>query len=193
MIDLRNRAAFAPGHVPGTINIGLDDSFVTYVGWLIPWGTPVTLLGSSELAVEEAQRELVRIGIDRPAAAAVGLPGDWTAGELAGYRTATFADLQAAQVGGRPPHVLDVRRDLERAEAHIRGSQHIPLHDLTDRLDDVPVGEPVWVHCAAGYRASIAASLLARGGRRPVLIDDEFDRAASTGLDVVTDGSLAVA
>jgi hydroxyacylglutathione hydrolase len=74
------------------------------------------------------------------------------------------------------------RRDDERAGGRITGSQGIPLHELPDRLAEVPAGRPVWVHCAAGYRASIAASLLARAGRDVVLVDDEFAHAAAAGL-----------
>jgi len=74
LVDLRTRTAFAAGHVSGTFNFGIDGQFATYLGWLIPWGTPVTLLGESPEQVAEAQRELVRIGIDRPAAAATGSP-----------------------------------------------------------------------------------------------------------------------
>ena len=62
----------------------------TYLGWLIPWGTPVTLLGDSQEQVAEAQRELVRIGIDRPAAAATGTPQEWTDEPLDRFERATF-------------------------------------------------------------------------------------------------------
>ncbi len=74
VVDLRNRTAFAAGHAPGTLNFGLDGGFATYLGWLIPWGTPLTLLGETADEVAAAQRELVRIGIDRPAAHATGGP-----------------------------------------------------------------------------------------------------------------------
>lgn len=180
VIDLRNRVAFASGYVSGTLNFGLDGSFATYLGWLIPWGTPLTLLGETAEQVAQAQRELVRIGIDRPATHATGSPSQWTAGfELETLPQATFADL--AQVRHhRPVVVLDVRRDLEWAQAHLNGAVHIPLHELMRRLDDVPEGE-VWVHCAAGYRASIAASILAAAGRRVVSVDDDFDRARTAG------------
>jgi hydroxyacylglutathione hydrolase len=185
VVDLRNRVAFAAGHLAGTLNFGLDGSFATYLGWLIPWGTPLTLLGETAEQVAEAQRELVRIGIDRPAAHATGTPADWAGGsELATFPRATFADL--AQVRHhRPVVVLDNRRNLEWAAAHIDDAVHIPLHDLRDRLDQVPDGE-VWVHCAAGYRASIAASILAATGRHVVAVDDQFDNAAPAGLPVVT-------
>ena len=66
-MDLRARRAFAAGHLAGTLSFDLDGSFATYLGWLIPWNTPLTLLGQTPEQVSEAQRELVRIGIDRPA------------------------------------------------------------------------------------------------------------------------------
>jgi len=183
-VDLRNRTAFAAGHVPGSLNFGLDGSFATYLGWLIKWGTPLTLLGETAADVAQAQRELARIGIDRPAAA-TGKPADWVAGtgrELASFATATFADL--AQVRHhRPVTVLDVRRTDEFGASRIQGAVSIPVHELSRRMGEVPAGE-VWVHCAAGYRASIAASLLAAAGRRPVVVDDEFGNARQAGLPV---------
>ncbi|WP_369805278.1 rhodanese-like domain-containing protein [Pseudonocardia sp. MH-G8] len=87
---------------------------------------------------------------------------------LGSYGCATFGDLRTS----RDAVVLDVRRDDERAAGHIPGSIHIPLHALLHRMEQVPDGR-VWVHCASGYRASIAASLLARSGRDVVLIDDD--------------------
>lgn len=183
LVDLRTRTAFAAGHVPGTLNFGLDGSFATYLGWLIPWGTPVTLLGENPYQVAEAQREMVRIGIDRPAAAATGGPRQWTDGPLGTVPRATFADL--AQVRHhRRVTVLDVRRNLERSASHIDGAVHIPLHDLLARVEEVPVGE-LWVHCAAGYRASIAASILLARGHRVVAVDDDYTNAVAAGLPVI--------
>ena len=183
LVDLRTRTAFAAGHVPGTINLGLDGQFSTYLGWLIPWGTPLTLLGSTPEDVAEAQRELVRIGIDHPAAAATGEPRDWTDGPLATTPRATFADLALVR-HHRPVVVLDVRRASEWRAGHVVGATNIPLHELGSRIEELPEGE-VWVHCAAGYRASTAASLLARHGRRVVHVDEAFTQAAPAGLDVV--------
>ena len=108
----------------------------TYLGWLIPWGTPLSLLGDTREQIAEAQRELV--GIDRVASATTGTPAT-------------------------------------RTGDHINGATHIPLHELLDRLAEVPDGE-LWVHCTAGYRASIAASVLAANGQ-VVAIDDDFAHA----------------
>jgi hydroxyacylglutathione hydrolase len=185
VVDLRNRTMFAAGHVPGSLNFGLDGAFATYLGWLIEWGAPLTLLGETAAEVAEAQRELVRIGIDRPAAAAAGGPAEWVADtgwELGAFATASFGDL--AQVRHhRAVTLLDVRRTDEHAASRIQGAVNIPIHELPGRMGEVPAGE-VWVHCAAGYRASIAASFLAADGRRPVAIDDDFCNARHAGLPV---------
>jgi hydroxyacylglutathione hydrolase len=184
VVDLRNRTAFAAGHAPGTLNFGLDGGFATYLGWLIPWGTPVTLLGETAEDVAQAQRELVRIGIDRPAAHATGKPEDWTDGAVGSFATGTFADL--AQVRHhREVVVLDVRRADEHDAARIDGAVNIPLHELVERIGEVPAGE-VWVHCAGGYRASVAASVLDAAGRSPVAVDDSFDNAETVGLHLVS-------
>ncbi|SEQ32519.1 MBL fold metallo-hydrolase [Streptomyces radiopugnans] len=186
VVDLRDRTAFAAGHLAGSLNFGLDGQFVTYLGWLIPWGTPVTLLGETAEDVAEAQREMVRIGIDRPAAMATGGPEAWAGGEpLAAYERATFDDLKAAldksPDGGEEFVVLDVRRNQERDEAHIPGSVHIPVHEVPDRLGEIPAGR-VWVHCAGGYRAGVVAALLDARGRDVVAVDDSFDSALDLGL-----------
>jgi rhodanese-related sulfurtransferase len=104
----------------------------------------------------------------------------WAAGgDVRSYPTATFDDLADAR-GDPDLVVLDVRRDDERAEGAIDGALHIPLHDLEARLPEIPDGQ-VWVHCASGYRASIAASLLDRAGRAVIAIDDDWSAAAKQG------------
>ncbi|MEU4294058.1 MBL fold metallo-hydrolase [Kribbella sp. NPDC026596] len=183
VVDLRNRTAFAAGHAPGTLNFGLDGAFSTYVGWLIAWGTPVTLLGQTAEDVAQAQRELVRIGIDRPAAQATGGPENWSLDAPVSFPTATFGDLEQVR-HHRKVVVLDVRRAEEHDSARIQGAVNIPIHELPQRIAEVPPGE-VWVHCAGGYRASIAASFLDAAGRRPVAVDDQFENAAKAGLDLV--------
>ncbi len=182
VVDLRDRTAYAGEHVAGTIGVALGGQFSTYLGWLIPWGTPVTLIGDTSDAVAEAQRQLVRIGIDRPAGAATGQPRDFASSEdLRSYPTATFSDILQRSGDAAAEAVLDVRRDDERAKGGMPFATHIPLQDLLTRLGDLPEGR-LWVHCAAGFRASIAASLLDRAGRDVVLVDDDYSKAVELGL-----------
>ncbi len=188
--DLRSRRAFAAGHVSGSLSFEYGSDFTNYLGWLIPWGTPLTLLGDTAGQVAAAQRDLARIGIEKLAGAAAGTPQDWAAGRpLASFPVASFADLAAAR-SHRPVTVLDVRRALEWADSHLAGALHIPLHELRVRIGEVPPGE-IWVHCLSGYRAVIAASLLQAAGRDVVAVDDGYARAADAGLRLVTGQTAA--
>ena len=188
VVDLRSRRAYAAGHVPGTVSIELADPFATYVGWTVPWDAPITLIGDSPDDVAEARRQLVRIGIDRLAGAAIGEPADLTAdGRVASYRQGDFHALASErQQRSDKIVVLDVRRPDEWEAGHIEGAVHIPFYDLRGRQHEVPDGE-VWVHCKSGYRAAIGASLMDCAGRAVVHIDDDWEHAAQAGLDVVTD------
>lgn len=184
IVDLHSRTAFAAEHIAGTIGIELGGQFSTYLGWLIPWGTPLTLIGDDAAAVAEAQRQLTRIGIDRPAGATTGRAGDLAdPADLRTYPTATFVDLAARAGDEAGEAVLDVRRDDERARGGIPSAVHIPLSDLLSRMGELPPGR-LWVHCAAGFRASIGASLLDRAGRDVVLINDDYSQAVELGLTI---------
>jgi hydroxyacylglutathione hydrolase len=181
VVDLRSRVAFAAGHLRGARHIELGSAFTTYLGWLIPWGTPLTLIGDSQAEVAAAQRELVRIGIDRLESAATGDAGAWAGGEpLVSYRVASFGEYERAREQG-PVVLLDVRRDTEWLATHVEGALHIPLHELSGRIAELPAAQ-IWVHCQVGYRAAIAASLLDAAGRSVVLIDDDFSVAQRSGL-----------
>ncbi|MFC7345035.1 MBL fold metallo-hydrolase [Saccharopolyspora griseoalba] len=194
VVDLRSRKAYVVSHLAGTVGLGLDGPMVTWLGWMIDWGAPITLLGESREQVGQAQRELARIGVDKFAAAAVGTPSELAAdsGQLRSTPTATFSDLASAMGGDAdglpvPEVVLDVRTNNEFAASHVAGAVHVPLYELKDRMDEVPAGA-VWVHCGSGYRATAAASLLEAAGRAVVLIDDVFDAAAQVGVPM-TGGS----
>jgi hydroxyacylglutathione hydrolase len=190
VVDLRSRVAFAAGHLAGTFNFEVDGQPATYLAWMIPWGKPVTLLAESAEQIGRAQRELARVGIDRPAAAAVGSPADWVpnGARPVSFRRAAFADLAAARRRGEDLVVVDVRRDSERAGGWIEGSVHLPVHQIHRRLDEVPEGT-VWVHCAGGMRAAIAASVLDAAGREVVAVDDGYAAAAEAGLPLVSPAS----
>jgi len=186
VIDLRERTAFAAGHLPGSLGYELSTPFVTYFGWTFDFDAELTLIGDDPQQVADAQRELVRIGIDRFAGAATGPIESLDAGQgLRSYPVSDFAALAAAraQHGRSGLFIVDARRDEERAAGGVQGSVHIPLHELAARRDEVPDGQ-VWVYCGSGYRASIAASMLDRPGRDLVLINDDWPRAAEAGLPI---------
>lgn len=181
VVDLRERTAFGKQHLTGTVNVEHGDAFATTVGWTLPWGQPLTLVGTAAL-VTGAVRELARIGIDTPdvavgpdlAALADGHP-------LSSYERTGWADVPAAVRPGGHEVILDVRRAEEYAQSHLPCAVHIPLHELVDGMDRVPPGR-VWVHCATGQRSGVAASLLQRAGREVVHVDADFEDATAAGL-----------
>jgi hydroxyacylglutathione hydrolase len=183
VVDLRERTAFAAGHLAGSLGFELSTNFLTYLGWLHPWGAPLTVIGESVDQVAHARRELVRIGIDRLDGAAYGELDRLAEGRpLRSYPVSDFAGLAAA-LAARPGAftVLDARRDDERSSGGVGGSIHIPIHELAERVGEVPDGQ-VWVYCGSGYRAAIAASILDRPGRHVVLVDDDYIHAVDAGL-----------
>jgi rhodanese-related sulfurtransferase len=123
----------------------------------------------------------VRIGWDRPHGIAVGQPATLAPGvQRRSYRVVRFSDLPP-DLSAKGGVVLDVRRPDECGKGHVRDAVHVPLHHLLDADAQLPAGQ-LWVHCASGFRASIAASLLERTGRDVVLIDDDIASAADLRL-----------
>ena len=182
-MDLRNRDRVRGRACAGAFNFEARGQLATYLAWLIPWGKPVTLLAESPGAGRRAPSGSWSgwASTARPPRPPAGRPtGSRRARRWppsAGRRSPT----SRAAIRGEGVVVLDVRRGSERAGGYIEGSVHIPIHELPGRLDEVPDGE-VWVHCAGGMRAAIAASLLDAAGRDVVAVDDSFDAAGRAGL-----------
>ena len=181
VVDLRERVAFADNHLTGAVSFEYGDgsSFTTFLGWVLPWGDQITLTGSKE-EVEQAIRDLSRIGIDSPDAAIGTGPNDFAPQAP----TSQYSRVDWDGFLARHPEeetVLDVRRADEYGQSHIAGAVNIPLHEILTRMDEVPDGK-VWVHCGSGYRAGVASSLLQRGGKDPIHIDAAFPDAQPAGV-----------
>jgi hydroxyacylglutathione hydrolase len=195
VVDLRHRRIFASEHIKGSLSFDVHGNAVTYLGWLIDWGTPLTLLGADVDEVQAMQRELVRIGIDRPAAYAVGTPAQWTsaAAPVSGYPRRSHVDMAAALALDPELPMLDLRRNSEFDDGYVRGAKHVPLHELRGRLDEVvswgaasSAHGPIWLYCGSGFRAAVGASILEAAGVDLVHVDDDFPNAAKAGLPIET-------
>jgi rhodanese-related sulfurtransferase len=185
VVDVRTRTEFAAGYLPGALNFELADGFAPYLGRLYDLGSPLTLIAETPAQISDARRRLMRVGIHRINGAAIGSLRELTHGRpLAFYPVTDFAGLAEAMAAGRPT-VLDVRSHDERAAGAVRSSVHVPIDHLRVRLAEIPRGE-VWVYSGSGYRASVAASMLARAEYRPILVDGPYADpgigAAAVGL-----------
>ena len=169
VLDTRDPELFAAAHLAGSINIGLVGQYATWAGTVLSREAPIAIVADPGTETESALR-LGRIGFDHVIGYLAG--GLQSANTPAATIVATErvgADVAAARIASTsPPVVLDVRAAAERAPKHIAGSLHIPLNHLAERAAEIPSGRPVLVHCAGGYRSSIAASLLQRAGRMDV-------------------------
>lgn len=179
VIDLRPRAAFARAHLTGSINIEDGPHFAQYAAWLAPRGTDVVLVSDSADDLASGLHDLAQVGLPVSATHLLGPVSTWF--DSHDYRVADWATYARSARGSV---TLDVRLDSEFREAHLPESFHIPLHELEGSASRLPAGQ-VWVHCKSGFRAAIAASLLARAGRDVVLITDEWEGAEQIGLPVL--------
>ncbi|MGB0875614.1 MAG: MBL fold metallo-hydrolase [Mycobacterium sp.] len=190
VVDLRSRNVFAAGHVPGSVNFDLDGTFINYLAWMMPWGTPVTLLGHTPEQVRAAHRELVRVGIDNAVGQATGGPQAWLEDPATAQRLeqVDFHGVAAALAADPDTYLLDTRQILEWDVGHIATAVFMPFYEVADRLGEIPRDRPVYVFCGSGYRAAAVASLLMHHGFTNIVhVDDDFADAAGAGLSVVAE------
>jgi hydroxyacylglutathione hydrolase len=166
VVDTRKAAAYAAGHVPGTISIPLNASFTTWAGWLVPYDQDFYLIVDDAPAIDTAARDLAMIGLDRIAGYFEASVIDaWAAGErpLNTLPQVTVQDLRES-LAHNAVTVLDVRNQNEWNAGHIDGAQHITLGYLADHLAEIPRDKPIVLHCEGGGRSAIGASVLKAHG-----------------------------
>src|SRR5579859_6788069 len=189
ILDVRDPAEYAKGHLAGSINIGLSGQYATWAGTILDRAKPIVII--SEPGREyEATIRLGRIGFDHVMGF---LRGGMSAladrPDLVWPTDRTGVLIAAEELEtSEPPLLLDVRNPREWAGKRIGGSVNIPLNHLQERIDEVPRDRRIAVHCAGGYRSSIAISILHQYGITN-LIEIAGGLAAweAAGLPVVAD------
>jgi rhodanese-related sulfurtransferase len=193
VLDTRKPEVFAQGFVPGAVNIGLDGSFAPWVGALIPDLRQPLLLVTEPGREEETVTRLSRVGYDQ----AVGyLEGGFDAWRRAGRPVDVVPSLPvetfAARYREAPLVVVDVRKPAEFAAGHLPGAVNLPLDFLNENLMQFPKDQPVYVHCAGGYRSMITCSVLkARGWDNVTDVAGGFAAMTRAGLPVVQEETAA--
>jgi rhodanese-related sulfurtransferase len=169
VLDVREPDDFARAHLTGSVNIGLSGKFASWAGILLDREKAIWIVAAPGKETEAVMR-LGRIGFDLVAGFLDRGPDAFAARkELVGsFRRRTATELAQELASKSPPHVLDVRAQSEWNEKHIQGAQLVPLDQLEQRIAEVPHERRIVVHCAGGYRSSIAASLLMKHGRTQI-------------------------
>ena len=165
LLDTRDPADFEGAHLAGSVNVGLSGSYATWCGTVLNRERPVVIVADPGREREAATR-LGRIGFDIVAGYLEdGMEALATRPDLVARVERVTAGALAEQLAsGEQPLVVDVRTEREWNEKRIDGSLNVPLGKLLQRIDELPRDRPMLVHCATGYRAAIAVSLLLREG-----------------------------
>jgi len=167
VLDTRHASVFTHGFIPGSIFIGLEGRFAEWAGSLLSFNKPMIFV-TEPGKEEETVVRLSRVGFDKMQGF---LNGGFETWLNAGEPVDMIIDVEADELAMDMPHdpnlvVVDVRRETEFADGHIKGSINLPLNEMNDvvNLADFEDNQNLYVHCAGGYCSVIAASLLKREG-----------------------------
>ena len=167
ILDTRHADVFTQGFLPGSIFIGLEGRFAEWAGALLPFNKSIILVTDIGKE-EETVIRLARVGFDKMQGY---LKGSYAAWAKSGEKTDLIIDVEADELAMDIPHdpnlvVIDVRRETEYGDGHVKDALNIPLNDMTDiaLIADFEEKQNLYVHCAGGYRSVIAASLIKRQG-----------------------------
>lgn len=167
VLDTRNANLFTQGFIPGSISIGLEGRFAEWAGSLLPFTVPILLVTEPGKEKETIVR-MARVGFDNVKGY---LSGGFEAWKNAGEEIDLVIDVEADELMMDMPHdknlvVVDVRRETEFADGHLKDAMNLPLNDMNDpaTMADLEDTQNLYVHCAGGYRSVIASSLLKKQG-----------------------------
>lgn len=190
VLDTRDAQKFSEGFVPNSINIGIDGNFAPWVGAMIPDVRQQILLVTDPGREEEVVTRLARVGYDF----CIGyLDGGFEAWKKAGMEVDTIERISAdqlAEILAKHPDapVFDVRKQSEYLSEHVEGVESAPLDSINESMLRIPKDRTAYVHCAAGYRSMIFASILrARGYDKIVDISGGFKSLKDSNKFKVSD------
>lgn len=177
LVDVREGREYDRGHIPGSYSVGIDGPVSAWVGWLVARGRPIVLAGGTKAQNRKAQRQLLRIGFDTIAGELDGGIDAWRSSgrDVSAFETVDVEDMAQWVLSAEPMTVVDVRDEHEWVSGHVPGALHVYVPDVPARAGEIPHDAPVAVHCASGYRAGIAASLLEQAGlKRIIHVNGEY-------------------
>ena len=165
ILDVRDAAEYAKCHLAGSINIGLGGQYATWAGTVLDRNKPILIIAEPGREPEAALR-LGRIGFDHVKGYLNGgMEALASRPDLVWPTDRLSAPMVAEELASaNPPLLLDIRNPREWLAKHIAGSVNIPLNHIEERIAEIPRDRRIAVHCAGGYRSSIAASILHQYG-----------------------------
>ena len=195
ILDTRKAGDFTKQFVPGSISIGLEGRFAEWAGSLLPFDKPIILV-TEEGQEKESVVRLARVGFSQIHGYLAGGVEGW---RQAGEEIDLIIDVETDELAMDLPYddhlvAVDVRREAEFGDGHVRGAVNIPLNELTDpgSMANIEEHQNLYIYCGSGYRSVIAASLMKRQGihnLRNVLGGFNAIRVQE-GIEIVKDSSV---
>ena len=185
ILDVRNQIQFAEEHIPGSIFIGIDGGFAPWVGAIVGDVKRPILLITPKGREEETITRLARVGFDN----ALGfLEGGLSSWKVKGRKTDSVSTIEASKLEKKisdQTKIIDVRKNSEFSNGHLKNALNIPLDQLSENFDKIPLEGNFFVHCAGGYRSMIASSILkSRGIDSMTDIIGGFSAIRSSGIPI---------
>ena len=162
IVDIRSPTAFGAGHIPGSISVWRE-GLPAFMGWFLDYDQPVVLVDDFNLSLDTVQRHFIRLGYDMLEGYLAGGFPAWTkaAQEIKTLATCSVQQLKA-RLQTESPFLLDVRDSKNwNSVGHIPAAHHRYVGELPLHLDEIPRDRPMVIYCDAGYKGSLAASVLA--------------------------------
>jgi len=189
IIDTRNPDEFTKGFIPNSISIGIDGSFATWVGTLVPDVKQKLLIVADEGREEEVITRLARVGYDH----AIGfLKGGYNAWKTSGKDSDQIASVNEDELSqvmkSKEVSILDVRKASEYGSEHVLNAENAPLDFVNDSMQKINKDKSYYVHCAGGYRSVVFISILqARGYRNLINVKGGFNALKESGKFKLTE------
>jgi len=187
VLDTRPTIEFAAGHIPGSVHVALSGQYASWAARMLGLEVKIIIMASDMEAVRESQVRLARVGVEK----VLGFVEDGVTGASRSFELAQIPQVGVQELdrmlsdSSMPFTLLDVRNSGEWNAGHLHGARHIPLGDLVQRFGELDRASMTVVHCAGGYRSSIATSLLRRAGFHNVAnVTGGFNAWASAKLPV---------
>jgi hydroxyacylglutathione hydrolase len=186
VLDTRIPDVFEKGFVRGAMNIGLNGTYAIWAGTLIPIERQLVIL-ADEGKEEESISRLARVGFEKVSGY---LKGGFDAWQNSGRSIDTINSVTPEEFAKRVKEgakILDVRKLSEAEAGHVKNAANIPLAELEKNMSSVSKDEPVYVHCAGGYRSVIAASMMkAKGFNNVINVYGGWGKIKNTDVLVAT-------
>ncbi len=189
IIDTRKPQDFNKGFIPNSVNIGIDGSFATWVGTLIPSVKQEILIVADAGREEEVITRLARVGYDHALGFLKGGFDAWKSANKDIDQIHSVSAEELAEISKKEQvNIIDARKASEYSSEHVVDAMNAPLDFINDSMTKIDKDKKYYVHCASGYRSMVFISILkARGYNNLIDVTGGFNALKASNLFKVTD------